>query len=119
MRNEVTNDSAIARSTQLNHRLSDIGWGLLLIITGVIWLVPVGRVPEGAWLFGVAAILVGINVVRYFKHVRVSGFSLALGLAALVAALTAIWDGNLPLVAIGFIIVGASLIVKPLLTRTT
>ena len=31
----------------------------------MIWLVPAERVPEGAWLVGVAAILLGVNVVRY------------------------------------------------------
>ena len=64
----------------LDRRLHDVGWGLLLMLTGMIWLVPAERVPEGAWLLGVAAILIGVNVVRDVKHITVSGFSLVLGL---------------------------------------
>ena len=115
---EMTSDSDHASSANLNKRLNDIGWGLLFLLTGIIWLLPGGRVPEGAWLFGVAAILLGINVFRYLKHIKVDGFSLVLGSAALLAALTPSWLSGLPLFAICFIVIGASLIAKPLLKRT-
>jgi len=59
-------------------------------MTGFIWLVPSSQIPEGAWLLGVAAILLGVNVVRYHKRIGVNGLSLGLGLVALVAALTGI-----------------------------
>ena len=107
-----------ASNEPLDRRLHDIGWGLLLMLTGMIWLVPADRVPEGAWLLGVAAILLGVNVVRYLTHITVSGFSLALGLAALVAALSRIWRTDLPLLAICFLVIGASLVTKPFLTKT-
>jgi hypothetical protein len=106
-------------ATQLDSRLHDIGWGLLLMLTGTIWLVPAERVPEGAWLLGVAAILLGVNVVRYLKHVPVSGVSLVLGLAALLAAISRLWRTDLPLLAICLLMIGASLVVRPLLTKTT
>lgn len=102
----------------LDRRLSDIGWGLLFMLTGLVWMVPSGKVPEGAWLFGVAAILIGINVVRYAKHLAVSSFSLALGFLALFAALGQTWRVDLPLLAICLFVIGASLVMKPLLTRT-
>ena len=103
----------------LDRRLHDIGWGLLLMLTGMIWLVPAERVPEGAWLLGVAAILIGVNVVRYVKHIPLSGFSLVLGLATLVAAFSRIWRTDLPVLAICLLVIGASLVAKPLLTKTT
>jgi cation transport ATPase-like protein len=62
-----------ATNEPLDRRLHDIGWGLMLMLTGMIWLVPAERVPEGAWLVGVAAILLGLNAVRYVKHISVSG----------------------------------------------
>jgi hypothetical protein len=96
----------------LDRRLHDIGWGLLLMLTGMIWLVPAERVPEGAWLLGVAAILLGVNVVRYVKHIT-SGFSLVLGFAALLAAFSRIWRTDLPVLAICLLIIGASLVAKP------
>jgi hypothetical protein len=102
----------------LDHRLNDIGWGLLFILTGLIWLVPPERVPEGAWLLGVAAILLGVNVVRYLKRITVSGFSVVLGLAALLAAFSRIWRTDVPVLAICLLLIGAGLVVKPLLTKT-
>lgn len=114
---EVTNPNANTQSARLNDRLNDIGWGLLLMMTGVLWLVP--KPPEGAWLFSVGVILLGMNVVRYFKHVRVSGFSLGLGLAALIAAFAPMWLSDVPLLAICLLLIGASLIAKPLLRRDT
>jgi hypothetical protein len=119
MTTELRSVRANATNGSLDRRLHDIGWGLLLMLTGMIWLVPAERVPEGAWLLGVAAILLGVNVVRYLKHITVSGFSLVLGVAALLAALSRIWRTDLPVLAICLLIIGASLVVKPLLTKIT
>jgi len=114
----ASDSAASSHGGQLDRRLHDITWGLLLMVTGIIWLVP-NQVPDGVWLFGVAAILLGVNVVRYLNHIQMSGFSLILGLAALVAALARTWRSDLPLLAICFIVIGASLVAKPLLTKTT
>lgn len=115
--------TAVANSgegrAQLDSRLHDVAWGLLLTLTGVVWLVPDERVPQGAWLFGVAAILVGVNVVRRLSHIRINGFSLVLGFMALIAALSRFWRTDLPLLPICLIIIGVSLVAKPLLTKTT
>jgi hypothetical protein len=88
------------------------------MLTGLVWMVPSQQVPEGTWLFGVAAILIGTNVVRYLKHVAMSGFSLVLGFLALLAAFGQLWRVDLPLLAICLFVIGASLVAKPLLTRT-
>lgn len=119
MAKELRKVPVSATNGLLDRRLHDIGWGLLLMLTGMIWLVPAERVPEGAWLIGVAAILLGVNVVRYLKHITVSGFSLVLGLAAFLAALSRIWRSDLPVLAICLLVIGASLVAKPLLTKTT
>jgi hypothetical protein len=116
---ELRNVSINATNAPLDRRLHDIGWGLLLMLTGMFWLVPAERVPEGAWLLGVAAILLGVNVVRYLKHIAVSGFSFVLGFAALLAAFSRIWRTDLPVLAMCLLIIGASLVAKPLLTKTT
>jgi hypothetical protein len=107
-----------APNVQVDHRLSDIGWGLLFMLTGLVWMVPAQQVPEGTWLFGVAAVLIGINVVRYLKHIPTSGFTLVLGFLALFAALGQLWRVDLPLLAICLLVIGASLVAKPWLTRT-
>ena len=80
-------------------------------------MAPPHEVPEGTWLFGVAAILIGVNVVRYFKHIAMSLFSIVLGCLALLAALGHFWRVDLPLLAICLVVIGVSLVVRPLLTR--
>jgi hypothetical protein len=115
----LTGDLASGRGAQLDRRLHDIAWGLLLTLTGIIWLIPNDRVPEGVWLFGVAAVLLGVNVVRYLNQIKVNGFSMVLGFVALVAALSRTLGLDLPLLALCFIVIGASLLAKPLLTRPT
>jgi hypothetical protein len=88
------------------------------MLTGLVWMVPSQQVPEGTWLLGVAAILIGVNVVRFLKHVPTSGFSLVLGFVALLAALGQLWRVDLPLLAICLLIIGAGLVAKPFVTRT-
>ena len=100
-------------------RLNDIGWGLLFMLTGGVWLLPPGTVPAGTWLFGVAAILLGINAIRWAWHIHVSGFAVVLGLAALIAAISQMWRTDPPLMAIFLVVIGGSLVLKPLLSRTT
>jgi hypothetical protein len=113
-----TNSEQGVRESRLDRRLNDIGWGLLLMLTGAIWLLPPPAVPSGTWLVGVAVILLGVNVARYAKHIAVSGFSVILGVAALVAAVSQMWRTDPPLVAIFLLVIGGSLIAKPLFTKT-
>jgi hypothetical protein len=105
-------------ANQLDPRLNDIGWGMLLMLTGVLWLLPPTAAPPGTWLFGVAVILVGVNVARYMKHIAVNGFSFAVGIAAFVAAVSQLWRTDPPLVAIFLLVIGLSLVARPLFTRT-
>lgn len=106
-------------SAALDRRLHDIGWGLLLVLTGVMSMVPGDRVPEGTWLLGVAAILLGLNAVRYTQHLRLSGFSVVLGVFALAAGLARSLGIDLPLFAICLVVIGLSLVLAPLFSTRT
>ena len=119
MQPEPGTDQASARKALLDRRIHDVTWGLLFLVTGIIWLVPKEQVPEGAWLLGMAAVLLGVNVVRAFERIRMNGFSLILGILALAAALTRLWRPDLPLLAICLIVIGGSLVVRPLFARAT
>lgn len=113
-----TNLDSGGHDARLDRRLNDVGWGCLLMLTGALWLLPASAVPPGTWLFGVAAILTGVNVVRYVEHVAVNGFTMTVGVAALVAAVSQQWRTDPPLVAIFLVVIGASLVAKPFLART-
>lgn len=115
--NDLTPPSTGTAGSDADRRLHDIGWGLLLVLTGAVFLVPATRVPEGAWLLGVAAILLGLNAVRFARHIAVSGLSTTLGLLALAAGAGRVAGVELPLLAICLVVIGLTLVFKPLVAR--
>lgn len=101
----------------LDRRLEGIAWGLFLIMTGAIWLVPEQQIPQGTWLIGTGVLLLALNGIRNLKGVAVSGVTTFLGAVALAAGLSGLFGVRLPLLAICLIVIGATIILKPLLTR--
>lgn len=96
-------------------RLDQIGWGIFLVMIGTIWLVP--GVPQGTWLIGTGILLLVLNAVRYRLGVDWSGVSIALGAFALAAGLGDMSGIKLPLFPICLVIIGAALIVRPLVEQ--
>lgn len=103
-----------ARRTTLGKVLDDVGWGLLLLMTGGIWLLPAERVPPGAWLIGAGLIVVTLHVVRYLNGLRVNLLITALGVLALAGGLAEMSGMQLPLLAICLVVLGAALVLRPL-----
>lgn len=96
-------------------RLDQIGWGIFLIMIGALWLVP--GVPQGTWLIGTGILLLVLNVIRSSLGIQWSGVSVALGVLALAAGLGDFTGINLPLFPICLVIIGATLILKPLMSQ--
>ena len=103
----------------LDKRLDNIGWGTLLIMLGAMLLVPGERVPMAAWLIATGLVLLALNVVRHTHALRVHPFGVVLGLFLVAAGVGDLIGAELPLFPIGLVIVGAGLILEPLLARTT
>jgi len=101
----------------LNKRLESIGWALFLIMLGCTGLVPEEMVPQGVWSVGVGVILLGLNVARYANGIRMSGFTVVLGLLAVLTGIAEFFSADLPIFAILLIIVGASMILRPWLEK--
>ena len=95
--------------------LDQIGWGIFLVMIGVIWLVP--GVPQGTWLIGTGVLLLALNAIRSRLGIQWSGVSVALGVLALVAGVGDFTGINLPLFPICLVILGATLILKPLVSQ--
>ena len=114
-------ETRVATNTELSRepskRLDDIGWALFLIMIGAIWLIP--AVPEGTWLVGAGLILLGINGVRALNGVKMSGFGIVLGVLALAAGLGGLAGVKVPVFAILFILIGASITLRPLVGKKT
>ena len=95
-------------------RLDAVGWGLFLIMLGALWLLPKDRLPEGSWLIGTGLILLGLSAARYFRGVQIRGFTVLLGILALLIGLSDMFGAKLPFVPILLIMVGAGILLKPL-----
>lgn len=108
MQSEQTTNKVI-----LDKRLDDIGWGLLLLLTGITFLMPGWAVPANIWLLGFGLILLGLNLIRRLNGIEMHGFSIALALLALAGGLAGFLGLELPLFALFLILVGASIALKP------
>lgn len=102
---------------ELNKRLENTSWGLFLIMLGGIWLVPDRFIPEGSWLIGSGFILIGLNIVRHLNQIPMSSFSLLLGGAAFLIGISDFFQVNLPFFPILIIIIGAKLLIQPLIEK--
>jgi hypothetical protein len=114
--NQVSVDEN-TRKVALNKRLEGFGWGALLVVIGTIWLLPESQVPHGSWLITAGLILLGLNAIRYFNGIKMSGFSLIAGLIALTIGLGEFSGVNLPLIAIVMIVAGAGILLKMMLQK--
>ena len=102
------------RHSALARRLDGVGWGLFLLMTGVLWLLPSASVPPGTWLIGTGLILLGLSSVRYLKGYGVNVLTAALGALALAGGLADFGGVELPLLAIALVAVGAIVLVRTL-----
>jgi hypothetical protein len=66
----------------LNRRLEAIAWGVFFVWWGITELFPV--LPEGAGVIGIGVILLGLNLARSVNGIPTSGFTITLGILALV-----------------------------------
>src|SRR5512135_2182416 len=101
----------------LDRRLTGISWGLFLIMIGGLGLVPGNLVPGGLWLIGAGLIMLGLNAARYMNGIKMSGFTIVLGILALMSGIGDFFGANLPLFPILLILIGANIVLKPLFER--
>jgi len=111
------NDAQETDKQALNKRLETIGWALFLIMIGGSGLVPKEQVPEGVWSIGVGLIMLGLNAARYYYKIKMSTFTIVLGSLALLTGVGELLGLDLPTFAILLILIGASIILKPLFEK--
>jgi hypothetical protein len=103
--------------TALNKRLESIAWGCFLIMWAgsMFWSViaPKNVVREGIWSIGVGLILLGLNVARYFKQIKMSGFTTILGIISIIGGVVQLFGVKDLEGAFLLLILGAYLIIKP------
>jgi len=105
------------KKTDLDKQLDTIGWALFLIMIGGLWLAPEGAVPEGAWLIGTGAIILGLTWIRHINGLGINGFWMVMGILALGTGLSAVFGLTIPVFPILLIIIGLSVILKPIFKK--
>ncbi len=105
------------KKMHLNKRLEAVAWGLFLIMIGALWLLPEETVPEGTWLLGVGVILLGLNGLRYLNGIKMSGFTIFLGIIALGIGVGSLFGIDLPIFPILIILWGLSVVLEPFLKK--
>jgi hypothetical protein len=101
----------------LNKRLETICWGLFLIMLGGFMFVPKEIVKGGWWSIGIGLIMLGLNVARYFKKIRMSSFTTFLGILALISGIAQLLGWTFLEDALFFLLLGAFLLIRPLFDR--
>ncbi len=78
---------------QLDKRFRSLAWGAFFILVGTLSLLPGDQ--GSLAVLGTGAILLGLNLARSLCQIRVNGFSLALGAAALLTGIMALFRSQL------------------------
>ena len=107
-------EKRVGHNHDFDRNLDTIGWGLFFILLGSIWLVPEDMVPEGLFLIGLGVIFVGLNIVRYAAGRAINTFWVVVGLILLVIGVCDFFGLDIPVIPLIIIIIGVSMIVKPL-----
>jgi len=74
---------------------------------------PNNPIRDGLWSIAVGLILLGLNVARYFRQIKMSGFTTVLGVISVVGGIVQLFGVKDLEGAFLLIILGAYLILKP------
>jgi len=84
---------------------------------GCLWLMPSFMVPQGTWLIGTGVIILGITWIRHINDIMIGKFWVVTGIIALASGLSNFLGIKLPLFPILLVIIGISIIAKPLMKK--
>jgi hypothetical protein len=101
----------------LNKRMEAVAWGLFLIMLGGRLLVPGDAIPKGWWSIGVGLIMLGLNLARYLNQIKMSGFTVFLGIIAIISGILALTGWEQIEGPIFLIVLGAYVLLKPWFDR--
>jgi putative Mn2+ efflux pump MntP len=106
-----TGEQHESAQTELAIKLDAAGWGLFFIWVGVAFLADVG---VGAGLVGIGIITLGGQLARRLLSVRVERLWIVVGLLFLLGGTWALFEIDVPLVPVLFIVAGAALLLSAL-----
>ncbi|MCK4694459.1 MAG: hypothetical protein KAT74_01790 [Candidatus Cloacimonetes bacterium] len=110
MTQENERDIEKQEKIKISERFNNMGWGLFIVMIGIIWLVPDELIPDGTFLIGVGVILLGMSLVKHLSGLRSYGAMIFLGILALAFGLGDLLGIDVPLIPILLVIWGLSII---------
>ena len=95
-------------------RSTDVAWGLFLLWSGIIWLLP-DLLPPGSWMAGSGLLLLGVAVDRYARHAPVGLWQPSLALLVTLVGVADLVDVSLLVLPVVTLTAGALIAARALL----
>ncbi len=102
----------MSEKSPTNNSLDALAWGLFIVLIGVGWYVGAAYdMDSGPYIaLGVGLILLGLNLARTQMGIKISKFSLFVGLVALAIGVAGIFGYALDLLLTVIILIGLFII---------
>lgn len=116
----TSNGNSVIRERSVNKRLETAGWGLLLLWSGTLMLLPGDLgVLWHVWLVGAGAILLGASIVGLALRLRPTGGTIILGVVGLVSGIGGLAGVSIPVIGLAVIVLGLLLVITGIRSRVT
>jgi hypothetical protein len=116
----TSNGNSVIRERGLNRRLETAGWGLLLLWSGTVMLLPGDLgVLWHVWLVGAGAILLGASVAGRALGLRPTWGTIVLGVVGLVSGIGGLAGVSIPVVGLAVVVFGLVLVLTGVRSRVT
>ena len=102
---------------ELNSRLNQIGWGIFLLLVGIVWLIPGDAIPDGSLFFSGGLIMIIINLVKKQKGIRTGNGNVIFGFVLIGIGIIDLLDSPVPVIAALLILWGISILFKAVRTK--
>lgn len=93
-----------------NRKIEHASWALFLMFFGLMFIVDEKIIPDGAWMMGIGALLVLLNILRYTQSLPLSHFTSGLGVILIIFGIGDYASYDIPKGALIIFIIGAFLL---------
>lgn len=100
------------RGKKVSENIHNIGWGIFLIFAGIIWLLPAGTLPDGAFYIGIGVLILGLNLIKYLKGFHVSWIMPVLGILILVKGIGEMTELSISILGVLILLMGLGILIN-------
>jgi hypothetical protein len=116
----TSNGNSVIRERSVNKRLETAGWGLLLLWSGTLMLLPGDLgVLWHVWLIGAGVILLGASIVGLALRLKPTWGTIVLGVVGLVSGIGCLAGVSIPVIGLAVIVLGLLLVITGIRSKVT